>query len=238
MRDDLNANNWYNHHSQPIENNHFFDPWQCIIELEANLILKSSPQDSWILKCYCQNWNHTQKKEKKKHQHFCSQPSSSSIIELHTYLCSECLVTGWTSEATDEQSLAKSPSSALCILHGLVQCSYRCLRVWVFLPSSSWVGFSWVSSSAQISASRRIVIGFLWECKVRNVSIIGSWWNSIAVVGVSWVSSFRLLVSVLEYHQEWSKKEEEESRQTDRQTDRGELREVDRESVFFCVWHG
>jgi hypothetical protein len=43
VRDDLNAKNWYNHHNQPIKNNHFFDPWQCIIELEANLILKIKP---------------------------------------------------------------------------------------------------------------------------------------------------------------------------------------------------
>jgi hypothetical protein len=27
-------------------------PWQCIIELEANLIFKSSTQDPWILECY------------------------------------------------------------------------------------------------------------------------------------------------------------------------------------------
>ncbi len=106
---------------------------------------------------------------------------------------------------------------------------------WAFLPSSSWVGFSRVSS-CPISASRGIVIRFLQECKVWNVSITGFWWNSIAVVGVSRVSSFRLLVSVLEYHQEWPEKEEEGSRQTDRPTDRGELREVDRERVSFWVF--
>jgi hypothetical protein len=30
----------------------------------------------------------------------------------------------------------------------------------------------------------------------------------------------------------------ERRKYTDRQTDRGELREVHRERVFFCVWHG